>query len=106
MGKRDEYLQSRPHLKKHLGENLDLICVRTTGKFSITDYKYSSQNWNPLPKLYKNSPYLTLDDNVTDWTEYEAQPAKNENDEISLGGNKTITKTSDIVTLEKLPRKK
>ena len=68
--------------------------------------KYASQNWNWLSKLYKNSPYLTLDDNVTDSTEYEAQPVKNENDEISRGENETITKTSDRVMLEKLPRRK
>ena len=68
--------------------------------------KYAPQNWNWLSKLYKNSPYLTLDDNVTDLTEYEAQPVKNENDEISRGENETITKTSDRVMLEKLPRRK
>ena len=35
--------------------------------------KYASWDWNSLSKLYKNSPYLTLDENVTDWTEFEAQ---------------------------------
>ena len=38
-----------------------------------------------LSKLYKNSPYLTLDENVTDSTEFEAQPVnKNENDELLI----------------------
>ena len=36
--------------------------------------KYASWDWNSLSKLYKNSPYLTLDENVTDLTEFEAQP--------------------------------
>ena len=60
-----------------------------------------------LSKLYKNSPYLTLDENVTDSTEFEAQPVnKNENDEIAHRENETITKTSDTVPLEELPSKK
>ena len=60
-----------------------------------------------LSKLYKNSPYLTLDEKVTDSTEFEAQPVnKNENDEIAHGENGTITKTSDAVTLEELPTQK
>ena len=69
--------------------------------------KYASWDWNSLSKLYKNSPYLTLDENVTDSTEFEAQPVnKNENDEIAHRENETITKTSDTVTLEELPSKK
>ena len=59
-----------------------------------------------LSKLYKNSPYLTLDENVTD-SEFEAQPVnKNENDEIAHWENETITNTSDTVTLEELPSKR
>ena len=69
--------------------------------------KYSSWGWNSLSKLYKNSPYLTLDKNVTDSTESEAQPVnKNENDEIAHRENETIAQTSDTVTLEELPSKK
>ena len=69
--------------------------------------KYASWDWNPLSKLYKNSPYLTLDENVTDSTEFEAQPVnKNENDEIAHRENETITQTSYTVTLEELPSKK
>ena len=69
--------------------------------------KYASWDWNSLSKLYKNSPYLTLDENVTDSTEFEAQPVnKNENDEIAHRENETITKTSDTVTLEELLSKK
>ena len=69
--------------------------------------KYASWDWNLLSKLYKNSPYLTLDEKVTDSTEFEAQPVnKNENDEIAHGENGTITKTSDAVTLEELPTQK
>ena len=57
--------------------------------------------------MYKNSPYLTLDENITDSTELEAQPVnKNENYEIAHRENETISKTSDTVTLEELPSKK
>ena len=46
--------------------------------------KYVSWNWNSLSKLYKNIPYLTLDNNITDSTEFEAQPVhKNESDGIA-----------------------
>ena len=69
--------------------------------------KYASWDWNSLSKLYKNSPYLTLDENVRDSTEFEVQPVnKNKNDEIAHQENQTISKTSDIVTLEELPSKK
>ena len=52
----------------------------------------------------KNSPNLTLDENVTDSTEFEAHPvSKNENDEIA---HREISKTLDTVTLEELPSKK
>ena len=69
--------------------------------------KYASWGWNSLSELYKNLPYLTLDENVTDSTEFEAQPVnKNENDEIAHRENETITQTSDTVTLEELPSKK
>ena len=57
--------------------------------------------------MYKNSPYLILDKNVTDSTEFEAQPVnKNENDEIADQENEIISKTSDTVTLGELPSKK
>ena len=46
--------------------------------FSAIFKKYTSWDWNSQSKLYKNSPYLTLDENVTDSTEFEAQPV-NEN---------------------------
>ena len=69
--------------------------------------KYASWGWNSLSKLYKNSSYLTLNENVTDSTEFEAQPVnKNENDEIAHRENETITQTSDTVTLQELPIKK
>ena len=69
--------------------------------------KYASWDWNSLSELYKNSPYLTLDEHVTDSTEFETQPVnKNENDEIAHRENETISKTSDTVTLEELPSKK
>ena len=69
--------------------------------------KYASWDWNSLSKLCKNSPYLTLDENVTDSTEFEAQPVnKNEDDEIAHRENETITQTSDTVTLEELPSRK
>ena len=69
--------------------------------------KYASWDWNSLSKLYKNSPNLTLDENVTDSTEFETHPvSKNENDEIAHRENKTISKTLDTVTLEELPSKK
>ena len=69
--------------------------------------KYTSWDWNSLSKLYKSSPYLTLDENVTDSAEFEAQPVnKNENDEIAHRENETITQTSDTVTLEELPSRK
>ena len=46
--------------------------------------KYVSGNWNSLSKLYENIPYLTLDNNITDSTEFEAQPVnKNENDGVA-----------------------
>ena len=45
--------------------------------------KYASWDWNWLSKLYKNSPYSALDENVKDSTEFEAQPInKNANDKI------------------------
>ena len=48
-----------------------------------------------------------MDENVTDSTEFEAQPVnKNENDEIAHRENETIIQTSDTVTLEELPSKK
>ena len=69
--------------------------------------KYASWDWHSLSKLYKNSPYLTLDENVTDSTEFEAQPInKNENDEIAHRENETITQASDTVTLEELSSRK
>ena len=37
---------------------------------------HASWEWNSLSKLYKNSPYLTLHENVTDSTEFEIQPFK------------------------------
>ena len=68
--------------------------------------KYASWDWNSLSKLYKNSPYLTLDENVTDQPEFEAKPVnKNSNDEIFHRKNETITKTSDTVTHDELPSK-
>ena len=69
--------------------------------------KYASWDWNSLSKLYKNSPYLTLDENVTNSTKFQAQPVnKNANDEIAHRENETISKTLDTVTLEELPSKK
>ena len=57
--------------------------------------------------MYKNSPYLTFDENVTDSTEFEIQPVnKNENYEIAHRENKTITQTSDTITLGELPSRK
>ena len=75
--------------------------------FFIIFKKYTSWDWNSVSKLYKNSPYLTLDENVTDSTEFEAQPSnKNENDKIAHRENETITQTSDTVMLDELPSKK
>ena len=71
--------------------------------------------------MYKNSPYLTLDGNVTDSTEFMRNLLirmklinllvnllvnKNENYEIAYGENETVTKTSDTVTLKEFPSKK
>ena len=75
--------------------------------FAILKKKNASWEWNSLSKLYKNSPYLTLDENVTDSTEFEIQPVnKNENYDIAHRENKTITQTSDTITLEELPSRK
>ena len=45
--------------------------------------KYASWDWNSLSRLYKNSPYLTLDENITYSAELEAQPF-NKNEMMKL----------------------
>ena len=49
--------------------------------------KYASCDCNLLSKLYKNLPYLTLDENVTDSTEFEVQPV-NKNEWMLIRMNK------------------
>ena len=49
--------------------------------------KYASCDCNLLSKLYKNLPCLTLDENVTDSTEFEVQPV-NKNEWMLIRMNK------------------
>ena len=54
-------------------------CQHIHANFFAIFKKYASCDCNLLLKLHKNLPYLTLDENVTDSTEFEVEPVnKNE----------------------------